>query len=376
MPAKCVHQPWSVEPAPRSPPYEKMVGMPTHLWIRHEARATERRAPVVPADVLRLLDEGFRVTVEDSPQRVVPTEDYHSAGAAIAETGSWVDAPDDVVVVGIKELPDEPAALRHTHVYFAHAFKGQSDAAQTLGRFGAGGGRLFDVEYLIDDQARRVVAFGYWAGYVGAALGVLHLAGTLKTPLAHLHKADLDEQLREAHDAVEDAEILVTGARGRSGRGARAALAVTHHEPTRWDRPETAQMDKAVLFGHDYLVNCVATKTPTPPFVEPADLDRARQLRLISDVTCDVTSDTNMLSVNRAITSWEEPVRRLSGSAGSLDVIAIDNLPSLLPLEASETFSADLTTQLLHLVDPEEPTGPWAAAGNSFERAMRHLEHG
>ena len=37
---------------------------------------------------------------------------------------------------------------------------------------------------------------------------------------------------------------------------------------------------------------------------------------------------------------------------GPLDVIAIDNLPSLLPLEASESFSADLTTQLLNLVDP------------------------
>lgn len=352
-----------------------MKPMPsTHFWIRHESRATERRAPVVPADVLRLLDEGFRVTVEDSPQRVVPTEDYHSAGAEIADSGSWVDAPEDAVIVGIKELPDEPTALRHTHVYFAHAFKGQSDATQTLSRFEAGGGRLFDVEYLLDDQARRVVAFGYWAGYVGAALGVLHLAGTLKTPLTHMLKPELDEQLREAHDAVQAAEILVTGARGRSGRGARAALAVTHHEPTRWDRPETANMDKDTLFGHDYVVNCVATKTPTPPFVETSDLDRERRLRLISDVTCDVTSDTNMLPVNTAITSWDQPVRRLTGTAGPLDVIAIDNLPSLLPLEASETFSADLTTHLLNLVDPDEPTGPWAAAGWSFERAMHLLD--
>ena len=348
----------------------------THFWIRHESRATERRAPVVPADILRLLDEGFRVTVEDSPQRVVPTEDYHSAGAEIAEPGSWVDAPDDAVVLGIKELPEEPRELRHTHVYFAHAFKGQSDATETLGRFEAGGGRLFDIEYLLDDQARRVVAFGYWAGYVGAALGVLQLAGRLESPLTHLAKADLDQRLRDAHDAVADAAILVTGARGRSGRGARAALAVNHHEPTRWDRPETARLDMDDLFRHDYLVNCVGIKTPQTPFVTPDDLDRERRMHLIADVTCDVTSDTNMLPVNTAITSWDDPVRRFDGTGGPLEVIAVDNLPSLLPLEASETFSADLTTQLLNFTDVDEPTGPWAAAGWSFERAMHQLKQG
>ena len=68
------------------------------------------------------------------------------------------------------------------------------------------------------------------------------------------------------------------------------------------------------------------TKVPTTPFVTPADLPRRRALRLISDVTCDVTSDTNMLPVNTDITSWDEPVRRLSGTAGPLDVIAIDQV--------------------------------------------------
>ena len=83
-----------------------------------------------------------------------------------------------------------------------------------------------------------------------------------------------------------------------------------------------------------------------------------------------------MLPVNTAVTSWAEPSRRLTGTGGPLDVIAIDNLPSLLPREASEAFSADLTTQLLKFTDPDEPTGPWAAAGWSFERAMHQLSLG
>ena len=354
-----------------------MSHSPTHLWIRHEARETERRTPVVPSDVRRLRDVGFEVTVEESPQRVFPIGEYGAAGATIAAKGSWVDAPDDVVVVGIKELPDEPDSLRHTHVYFAHSFKGQAEAVAVLERFRRGGGRLLDIEYLTDENGKRVVAFGYWAGYVGAALGVLHLADRLTPPLVPLTKEDLDERLVTAgKEGADQLLALVTGGRGRSGRGAQRALAVAGLPITRWDRAETRDLHKQALLGHDLLVNCVVTHVPTTPFVEDADLDHERRLRVIADVTCDVTSATNMLPVNTAITTWEDPTRRLDGprddGSPALDVIAIDNLPSLLPKEASEGFSADLTDQLLHL-DPEHLEGPWAAAAHSFTQAMSEL---
>src|SRR5688572_26541561 len=156
---------------------------PVNVWIRSESRGTERRAPVVPADVPLLLDAGFEVTVEDSPQRIFTTEEYAVAGASVVGEDTWRDAPHDAYVLGIKELPDEPASLRHQHIYFAHAFKGQEEARRTLDRFRTGGGRLLDIEYLTDKDGNRVVALGYWAGYVGAALGMLHLAGRLTTPL-------------------------------------------------------------------------------------------------------------------------------------------------------------------------------------------------
>ncbi len=347
--------------------------MPTHLWIRHESRATERRTPVVPADVRRLVEAGLAVTVEQSPQRVVPIEEYVEAGAEVASPGSWVEAPDDAFVVGIKELPEEPAALRHRHVYFAHAFKGQSDAAATLARFARGGGRLFDIEYLTDDNGKRMVAFGFWAGYVGAALGVLHLGEALHVPLHPMSRAELDDQLVACGRAgVNKALALVTGARGRSGRGAQKALGVAGLPVTPWDRRETRDLHKQALLGHDLLVNCVVTTVPATAFVSPADLDHERRLRVLADVTCDVTGPTNMLPVNTAITTWAEPVRRLhdgGDDAAPLDVIAIDNLPSLLPKEASEGFSAELTPQLLTLAHPDHPSGPWLAAAAAYERA-------
>ena len=343
-----------------------------HLWMRHEARATERRAPIVPTDVRRLLASGMRVTVERSPQRVFDIEEYAEAGAEVAETGSWLEAPEDAYVLGIKELPDEPASLRHRHIYFAHAYKGQSDAAYTLGRFREGGGRLYDIEYLTDERGRRVVAFGYWAGYVGAALGALQLAGTLKWPLAPTDKPTLDSQLVEAGLPM-DTSTVVTGARGRSGTGATDALAVAGLEAGRWDRAESRTQDPVRLLEHDLLVNCVFTNVPATPFVTADDLARRRRLHLISDVTCDVTSATNMLPVNRAITSWEDPVRRISDERGRwLDVIAIDNLPSLVPREASTTFSADLTPHLLGLADTP-PVGPWQSAADAFDKALADL---
>ena len=350
-----------------------------HVWIRSESRATERRAPVVPVDLPQLLEAGARVSVEESPQRIFPIEEYAAAGATVVAEGTWVEAPEDAYILGIKELPDEPASLHHRHIYFAHSFKGQEDAERTLERFRSGGGRLLDIEYLTDEDGRRVVAFGYWAGYVGAALGVLHLAGVLSAPLVPMAKPDLDAELQRAGaGGIDQMLALVTGARGRSGRGAQRALATAGLPITRWDRRETRDLHKQALLGHELLVNCVVTHTPTTPFVETADLDQERRLQVLADVTCDVTGPTNMLPVNTEITTWDEPVRRLHDGTtpgnAPLDVIAIDNLPSLLPREASEGFSTDLTPHLLGLADPDGPSAPWRAADRAFDRALQELE--
>ncbi|MGH3738312.1 MAG: saccharopine dehydrogenase, partial [Micromonosporaceae bacterium] len=165
--------------------------MTLRIWIRHETRDTERRAPVVPADAATLVAAGAQVTVEESPQRVFGIEEYAAAGAAVAPAGSWVEADPDWYVVGLKELPETPRSLRHRHVYFGHAYKGQPGADALLRRFAGGDGALLDIEYLVDETGRRLAAFGYWAGYAGAALTVLHHRGELETPLTPLPRADL-----------------------------------------------------------------------------------------------------------------------------------------------------------------------------------------
>ncbi|AXH96572.1 saccharopine dehydrogenase [Ornithinimicrobium avium] len=336
-----------------------------HLWIRAEARPTEQRVPIVPADAARLVKDGFRVTVEESPTRIVPVEEYVAVGCRTAPTGSWTDAPEGTVVVGIKELPQDPSDLARTHVYFAHAYKGQEGAQEVLERFRRGGGELLDVEYLTVD-GKRVVAFGFWAGYVGAALSVLRHRGLLPGGVAPMSRAELDAQLvGSAPDTPEHA--LVIGHRGRSGRGAAEALEVAGCAVTRWDRPDTVLVDRNVLLDHDIVVNCVVSRGAAgqQPFVTAEDVDAPRRLRVVGDVTCDVTSEANLVPINTAVTTWEEPVRRFGTDENPLEVIAIDNLPSLLPREASESFSAELTPLLPDLADR---SGPWAASLEWFRK--------
>ncbi|MGW0337428.1 saccharopine dehydrogenase [Streptomyces sp. NPDC003011] len=339
-----------------------------HLWLRHEVRTTERRTPVVPSDARRLVERGVTLTVEESPQRIFPVEAYEAAGCRIAPAGSWTSAPDGVVVLGLKELPDGPPGLRHRHIFFGHAYKGQPGAAGLLGRFAAGGGALLDLEHLVDDDGRRLAAFGFWAGYLGAALAVLQHRGRLVAPLTPTGKDALDETLRPAA-GDEEFTALVIGALGRSGRGARTAFHTAGVQPTCWDLAETRDLDRAALLAHDVMVNAVLATTPLPPFLRAEDLDATgRRLRTLCDVTCDVGSPLNVLPVYDRTTDWDAPARRLGGEP-PLDLIAIDNLPSLLPKESSTDFSAALLPQLLDF----GVGGPWGRCLDRFRRACREL---
>ncbi len=338
------------------------------LWIRSETRRAETRVPIVPADASVLIGAGIALTVEESAHRAFPIAGYAAAGAAIAPAGSWADADDDFYVLGLKELPAKPFALRHRHVFFGHAYKGQQDGRLLLSRFAAGRGALLDMEYLTDDDGRRLAAFGYWAGYAGAALAVLHRAGLLSAPLQPCSRSDLDEALRRSAGR-EVTRPLVLGALGRSGRGACAALATAGATPTRWDIAETRVRDLRALLGHDILVNAVLTTRPATPFLTVSDVaDPARRLAVISDVTCDVASPFNMLPIYDSVTTWQRPVRRLAEGPPALEIIAIDNLPALLPVEASTDFSAQLLPWLLRLA--HQPPS-WQRCAQAFDNACQ-----
>ena len=148
-----------------------------HLQLRDEERASERRTPITPSDAEGLVRSGWTISVERSAKRIFSDSDYRHAGCEIVAAGSWVSANPDTLILGLKELPPTPPALANRMIHFAHIFKDQFGWRDEMERFRRGGGTLYDIEFLVDSRGRRAAAFGYWAGWMGAALALWrHLA--------------------------------------------------------------------------------------------------------------------------------------------------------------------------------------------------------
>lgn len=349
-----------------------------HLWVRAEERANERRVGITPAGVARLLAEGMDVTVEDSPTRILPIDGYRQTGAQIASAGAWREAPEDAVIFGLKELPDDTGPLRRRHILFGHAFKGQTDGQDLLGRFKSGRGTLYDLEYLVDERQRRVAAFGYWAGFVGAALSVAawaaqHGGDPMEAVTSWPDQATLIDDIK-ARLTAADATLptaLIIGALGRTGTGATALIEALGVQPTGWDMAETAHGGPfPQVLTHTIFLNCILAMDGVPVFVPASAANAPRALRVIGDIACDPGSDFSPVKVYDRVTTWAEPLIRVAHTP-PLDVMAIDNLPSLLPLESSHDFADQLIPHLLML--PQIDQGVWSRAKATYQAALKTL---
>ena len=118
------------------------------------------------------------------------------------------------------------------------------------------------------------------------------------------------------------------------------------------------------ILQHVLFFNCILAGPQTPVFVPKSALDRDRALRVIGDIACDPDSDFNPVPVYDRATTWEEPALRVHDTP-PLDVTAIDNLPSMLPLESSEDYAAQLLPTLSALAEDASPV--WARAHALFQ---------
>lgn len=343
----------------------------THLWVRAEQRANEERVGLTPDGVAQLIAAGIRVTVEDSSVRAIPLQGYIDAGAEIAPENTWPQAPQDAIIFGLKELPEDGTPLPHKHIMFGHAFKGQHSGKSLLQRFKAGGGTLYDLEYLVDETGRRVAAFGYWAGYAGAAVTLKAWAAQQRDeicgpvgvyPSQEALNADLLAELDNLKTARPRA--IVIGALGRVGAGAADLCQAMGVAVTEWDMAETASGGPfPEILAHDLFLNCIFARPGTPVFVPKDALTGPRALTAIGDVACDPDSDYNPVPIYDRATTWDAPILRVC-DAPVMDVMAIDNLPSMLPVESSEDYAAQLLPSLMTLTDLQ--AGVWARAEATF----------
>ena len=346
-----------------------------HLWVRAEQRQHEERVGLTPEGAASLIARGFRLTIEDSPTRALPLQPFIDAGCAVAPFASWPDAPRDAIIFGLKELPEDGTPLPHRHILFGHAYKGQPDGPALLARFREGGGTLYDLESLVDQSGRRVAAFGYWAGYAGAAVTTLawiaQSGGGICGPVstwrdAKAMTAQIGADLEAAvTKGASRPQALVIGALGRVGSGARDFCAAVGIKTTDWDLAETASGGPfPQVLEHAILLNCILANPGCPVFVPQGSQSQPRALRVIGDIACDPGSAYNPVPVYDRATTWSDPVVRVHQDP-VLDVMAIDNLPSLLPIEAS----IDFATQLLpHLATLDRiDSGVWGRAAAAFD---------
>lgn len=360
-----------------------------HFWLRDEVKPGEKRTAILPEHAAQLIQNGHRVTVEESTIRCVSNESFKEVGCTMAPKGTWMNSPKDTVILGLKELPETNDDLIHRHIFFAHCYKDQSGWKQILYRFINGGGSLWDLEFLTEN-GRRVAAFGRCAGYIGMAAGIIDWCHQYLYPeqkslpplVYHENFAALSKYVKDLLDqavviAKRDPKIIIIGAPGRCGIGATSlAESVGIKNIEKWDSSQTSVGGpfKEIL-EFDILCNAINLGDKIPPFLTEDMLKNSastRKLSVIVDVSCDPNNPANPLPIYHDITTIKEPSLRIINSENGklpVDIIAIDHLPSLVPYESSKEF-ADLL--IPHLVQCGE-TDVWKRCGQLFIDKTKNL---
>ncbi|MCJ1448667.1 MAG: Saccharopine dehydrogenase [Stictis urceolatum] len=364
---------------------------PTVIHLRSETKPLEHRSALTPSTAKALLDAGYVVNIERSPVRIFSDDEFSAIGATLVPEHSWVDTSKETIILGLKELPEEDFPLHHSHVQFAHCYKGQTGWAKTLSRFSRGGGTLYDLEFLTHPSGQRVAAFGYHAGYSGAALALLNWSHQLTSagePLPSVSSYPNDRELvSTVKVSIEKAlpkndnklpTVLVIGSLGRCGSGAvdlAKTVGLPEENVMKWDMAETAKGGPfSEITTSDVFINCIYLTQPIPPFVTRESLSvPERNLTVVCDVSCDPNNPHNPVPIYEDWTTFDKPTLPVSGVEGKpLSVISIDHLPSLLPREASESFSTALLPSLLEL-DKRDEARVWTEIRDLFNKKVSEL---
>ena len=359
---------------------------------------------MTPAQCARLQQrhEGLEIVVQPSALRCFSDHEYRELGIALAEDLSACD-----VLMGVKEVSLDALLPDKTYFFFSHTAKKQPYNRPLLQEAVMRRIRLVDYEYLTDG-ADRVVAFGRWAGVVGAYNALRGLGQRL---------ASFD--LKPAHDCFDLQEVLVELAKVRpgslrflvtgGGRVASGALEILAAAGIRQASPEsylTDTFDDSVFtrldpwhytrrsdgsdfdFGHfienpeayknnlhpyaentDMFITCHFWDPRSPQMLTAQDLATGRfRLQLVSDISCDIGEP--IASTIRPSTI-ADPFYGYDPATGdetdpfaqnAITVMAVDNLPGELPRDAATDFGNALVEHVIPEVVGEKDTGMLARA--------------
>ncbi len=361
--------------------------------IREGKVPPDNRVPLTP-DQCRFLMDRYEVdiVVEPSPIRAFRDEEYAALGIPLR-----TDLSDRDILLGVKEVPIEQLIPGKTYFFFSHTIKKQPYNRPLLQAILRKRIRLIDYEVLTDESGKRVIAFGYFAGMAGAHNTIYALGRrTGSFELVRMKDCHDYEEVLQHYERLQlpPVKIVLTGT-GRVGTGAARVLRdmgirevtpeaflgqtfdeavftqigapwyVRHREGRPFDRPHfyAHPEEYESAFGPfaqaaDVMIHGVYWNPRAPKFFTREDMLRSDfRIRTIGDVTCDIAPNASIPCTLRPSTI-ADPVYGYDPATNSevppyqpeyFDVMAVDNLPSELPRDASQAFGQ----QFIEHVFPE-----------------------
>lgn len=365
--------------------------------IREGKTPPDARTPLTPYQCAQLKQQyGVDILVQPSPVRCYTDTEYQQANIPLSEDLSNCD-----VLLGVKEVPIQQLIPNKTYCFFSHTIKEQQHNKPLLRAILGNNITLLDYELMVDEHHHRVIAFGFFAGMVGAH-NALYTYGqrTKFFNLPRLYTLDKYEDVLPYYNELElpPLKIVVTGT-GRVGQGARKVLLdlglievtpekflnESFQEPiftvlrssdyvqqknnqpftykSYYDNPSTFHIDFSPYYQQSHIfINCIYWDNRAPAFFTQREMaSKDFNIEIIADITCDIAPLSSIPSTLRASTITQ-PVfgyDPLSGKetepyrSNSIDIMAIDNLPGELPRDASEAFGNQIVKHLIpDLIQP------------------------
>ncbi len=363
---------------------------PTIAVLREEKSPPDARVPLTPKQVATLRRQGVDVVVQPSPHRCFTDDDYRALGIPLQE-----DLTDRQLLLGIKEVPIDRLLPGKTYCNFAHVAKFQPYNQPLLRALLDQHITHIDYEYLTDGAGKRLIAFGYWAGMVGAHNGLWAYGkrtGAFSLPrLKDLYDYAAAKAIYADLQLPDDLRVVLTGT-GRVGAGAARVLAdvglrrvspdeflgetsgavftqLPLEKYVRHGQRKTVNRKHYYAHGAEYtsdfaryaaradvFVNGIFWDGKAPAFFTAEEMGKPGfRIRTIADVTCDIAPASSVPSTLKASTIADpvfgyDPATQTEIAPyrqNGIDVMSIDNLPSELPRDASKAFGQILIEKIL-----------------------------
>ena len=358
--------------------------------IREGKVPVDNRVALTPAQCkwIQKQSDSIQVLVQSSSNRCFTDREYQAAGIEVKEDMSECD-----ILLGIKEVPVDMLIEGKTYLFFSHTRKKQPFNQHLFRSMLAKKITLVDYECLEHEDGQRIIGFGFFAGVVGAHNGMMAYGN--RTGLFSLERVYKQKSFRELIHTyfglrLPNVKIAVTG----SGRVAHGLLEIMNllgiHEvepdeylTRRFAYPVYTQLKGADLYRGknnkpysrvafhedpgafecsflpyaeqtDILLNGIFWDTHVPRLFEK---EAVKKDTFIIQTIADVTDDVNgSVPINLGDQTIEDPVYGVDRNTlektapylpGSIDVMAVGNLPNELPRDASRYFGEQLIKYVL-----------------------------